>query len=151
MHPILHVVHAATVLSEDQARIYHTNQNRDCKRTGLSTREYHALCMQERVLHRWYEAESKGFIQRDDPTKIPWGYSPEPFGDPLVRSDKPLPDDEAKAIAMAKGIAGRHGFRVFTQNNLQLSSLYLYRDVDLGGTPIEECYPNKAIPIMFPR
>ena len=137
-------------LNEEQARNYHANQNRDCKRTGISTRDYRALCMQERVLHRWYEAESKGLIQRDGPTKTPWGYSPEPYGEPLVRSDKPLPDDEARAIAMAKDIASRYGLRAFTQNN-KSCSLYLYHEADLGGVPIEECYRSNAMPVMFPR
>jgi hypothetical protein len=150
-HSIIAKIHQHTTLTDEQEQTFHEERSRICKRLGLHTKDYDRLCLFEQWLHRWHEAECNGFIQRDEPTDIPWGYSPDRYNSPIIRSSEPLPDEEKQWIREATLIAAQYNLKVYVQTDPRGCALHLYRDDDLDGRDICECYSSRATAVGYPR
>jgi hypothetical protein len=149
---VLHAIQRSTPIPDDCLDDYHADCTRICKRFGLPTVDYYKLCIIERQLHRWHEAECNGEIQWDEEGSppLPYAYNPDRFGTPMIRSREPLPNLEQQLTAQAQAIAERRGLSVFIQTDPRGCALHLYRPADLDGRPIDECYSTRATAVCFP-
>lgn len=138
-------------LQGEANRWHHQQRNRICKRFGIATKDYESLCHCEQLLHRWHEAEQLGFIQRDDPTGIPWSYEPDEDGTPLYRSLEPLRDHAKESAGTAQQIAARYGLRVHIQTNPSDCALHLYKIDELAGRDIQDCFLSCGVAVQYPR
>ena len=105
---------------------------------GIAQADARALRRIAMTLHRWFEAECNGEIQRDDATGKPFHVWPSA---PLAPRYE-IPDREASAKKrLAKIMARYPGWHAYVQSDPRGAALYILRPGDVPpGTNPRECY-----------
>mgnify|MGYP000582532582 CR=1 FL=1 len=115
---------------------------------GFTPTEAAYLRRIEMTLHRWHEHEANGTIQRDDITGKPRFYrvsdrTGEVFRGGLCR------DLEAGALKrLASFMIGFPDLTFYVQGDCRGCALYILRNEDLRGNPIEQVY-NRGFAVCY--
>jgi hypothetical protein len=116
------------------------------QRLGISRDDAESLRRISMQLHRWYERECNGEIERDEVTGKTYGVYDSGSG-PMKRYR--IPDRERGAEKRLAAIMARYEDRgAYLQTDPRGASLYIYRHIDLAtrAVPnIDSCYSSIGI------
>lgn len=120
-------------------------------RYGIGENDWDMLLRNERTLHRWCEEECNGTIQRegDEQLSPPYRYSLDQYGTPTVKSARPIRDAETAALRQLTSWCAHHGLSFYYQTDPRGCALYIYRESELEGRPIDECYSTRALAVCY--
>ena len=141
-------------LNREQRDDFHQRAAKAREVWGMDPNDYRRLALIEPQLHRWYEQECNGEIERDDETgKVFRVFGHNTPDQPIRRL--PWKDMETGAINRAKAIANRYQGWIYINTDPRGCAVYFWRSGEPGPRTIgpdeciNNCYATRALACFF--